>query len=234
MKRKLDWKHITWLILVVSLGASLVFTLVKLIQAPASSGDAGQRQKSDYLLMLIQCALGLLVVFLPSFLEKRFRIDIPNSITVLYFVFLYCAIYLGEVRSFYYRVPHWDTYLHTFSGGMLGALGFALVTILNGNEKLQFRLSPVFLGLFAFSFAVALGAVWEIYEYAMDGLLDLNMQKFRLETGEELIGRAALMDTMKDLIVDALGALVVVVIGVLGIKRQAAQAQKPDASAASR
>lgn len=221
MQRSINWRRVTWLILVSTLAASLVFTLVMLFLAPSTATEKGQRLKSDYVLMFIQCALGLLVVFLPSFLEKRLRIDIPNYISVLYFVFLYCAIYLGEVRSFYYRVPHWDTYLHTFSGAMLGALGFSLISILNGNPKLQVQLSPVFVGLFAFCFAVALGAVWEIYEYAMDGLLDLNMQKFRLETGAELIGREALVDTMKDLIVDALGALVIVAIGVLSIRRQA-------------
>lgn len=225
MKRSIDWKRAVWLFLVVSLLASLVFTVVMIVVAPHETAEKGQRLKSDYVLMFIQCALGLLVVFLPSFLEKRLSIEIPGSITILYFVFLYCAIYLGEVRSFYYRVAHWDTYLHTFSGAMLGALGFSLVDILNGRARVQVRLSPVFVGLFAFCFAVALGAVWEIYEYVMDGLLDLNMQKFRLEDGTALIGRAALVDTMKDLIVDALGALCVVVIGVLSIRKKTAKSQ---------
>ena len=102
-----------------------------------------QRVKSDYTLMLIQCIGGVIVMFVPSFLERRWRIDIPNYAYITYFIFLYCAIYLGEIRRFYFVVPHWDTYLHTFSGGMLGAMGFSLVSILNDNEKVPMTLRCV-------------------------------------------------------------------------------------------
>jgi len=47
------------------------------------------------------------------------------------------------------------------------------------------------------------------------------MQKHTLESGEMLVGRAALADTMKDLIVDSLGALVMSVVGYVSIKREA-------------
>ena len=118
-------------------------------------------------------------------------INIPNYMYVLYFIFLYCAIYLGEVRNFYFVIPHWDTILHAFSGAMLGALGFSLVSILNGSKRLRLKLSPFFIALFAFCFALAAGSVWEIYEYTFDGLLTLNMQKYALEDGTLLVGRAA-------------------------------------------
>ena len=67
-------------------------------------------------------------------------------------------------------------------------------------------------------FAIMLGVFWEVYEFAFDGLLGLNMQKFMLESGEQLIGRAALADTMEDLIVDMLGAFVMSVIGYISLK----------------
>ena len=137
---------------------------------------------------------------------------------ILYTIFLYCAIYLGEVKSFYYNVPHWDTILHTFSGAMLGALGFSFVTLLNKTEEVPMNLSPLFVVIFSFCFAVTLGVVWEIYEFTFDGVLGLNMQKFALESGEALIGRAALVDTMKDLIVDALGAFIMSIIGYISLK----------------
>lgn len=152
--------------------------------------------------------------------ERRWRIDIPNYAYITYFIFLYCAIYLGEIRRFYFVVPHWDTYLHTFSGGMLGAMGFSLVSILNDNEKVPMTLSPFFIAMFSMCFALAAGAIWEIYEYTLDGLMGLNMQHYHLVDGTPLMGRAALYDTMKDLIVDALGALVVSVIGYIALKRQ--------------
>lgn len=44
------------------------------------------------------------------------------------------------------------------------------------------------------------------------------MQKFALENGVNLVGRLALKDTMKDLIVDALGAFVMSFIGFVSLK----------------
>jgi len=133
----------------------------------------------------------------------------------MYFIFLYCAIYLGEVRSFYYLIPYWDTILHAFSGAMLGALGFSLISILNNTKEIDLELSPFFISLFAFCFAVAAGAIWEIYEFSVDSLLTLNMQKYMLEDGTPLIGQEALADTMKDLIVDAISALVISTAGYI-------------------
>ena len=125
---------------------------------------------------------------------------------------------IGEIRGFYYRIPNWDTILHTFSGGMLGALGFSFISLLNNEENFHLKLTPFFVALFSFMFAIMLGVLWEVYEFTFDGLLGLNMQKFMLESGEQLIGRAALADTMEDLIVDMGGAFVMSVIGYISLK----------------
>ena len=52
--------------------------------------------KGDYALMLLQCILGLVVMMLPSVIERKWSIGIPNFMYVVYFIFLYCAIYLGR------------------------------------------------------------------------------------------------------------------------------------------
>ena len=62
------------------------------------------------------------------------------------------------------------------------------------------HLSPFFIAFFAFCFALAFGVVWEIYEYTVDSVAALNMQKYALEDGTLLVGREALADTMEDLI----------------------------------
>lgn len=218
---KFDWKKIVGAFLLITLILSVIYSIVKIINAPSEDMvvDESTRAKSDYVLMLVQCILGLVVMAVPSFIERKWMISIPNYMYILYFVFLYCAIYLGEVRNFYFIIPHWDTILHAFSGAMLGALGFSLVSTLNGSKRLKLNLSPFFVSLFAFCFALSAGALWEIYEYTFDGLLSLNMQKFALEDGTLLIGREALADTMKDIIVDALSAFVISVIGFFTIKK---------------
>lgn len=177
--------------------------------------DGTQRTKSDYVLMLIQCLLGIVAMIIPNIVVKRKNVQIPSNM----YIFLYCAIFLGEVRSFYYLIPEWDTILHTFSGIMIGALGFSFVSMFNKTEDLHLQLSPFFVAMFAFMFAVTLGVIWEIYEFTFDGLLGLNMQKFMTEPGDVmLVGRAALEDTMEDLIVDTVGALIISIAGYFSLK----------------
>ena len=214
--------------ILITMALSTVYVAVRIIIAPtiADPGDIGVRVKGDYSLMLIQCIAGTLALFMPSFIAHRLKIVLPSSMIVAYAVFLYCGVYLGEVRSFYYNVPHWDTILHAFSGTMLSALGFTLISFLNNTDRIPMTLSPLFVAIFTFCFAVALGVVWEIYEFAIDSLFVANMQKFALEDGTWLIGQAALMDTMKDLIVDCIGALVFSIIGYISLKYQKALPDK--------
>ena len=219
-KKKVFWSKIfNYFVLITLIGTS-IYLIWALSEAPVTleEGSKFLRTKNDYMLMFTQCILGIVAMFFPSIVEKRLKVTIPSTMLVLYTLFLYCAIYLGEVQSFYYNVPHWDTILHGFSGAMLGALGFSFVDILNKTEKFHLNLTPLFVVIFSFSFAVTLGVFWEIYEFAFDGILGLNMQKFALDGGKELVGRAALNDTMKDLIVDAIGALVMSIIGYISLK----------------
>lgn len=216
--KKFNWRKFINRFVFFSLLISAIFLIIRLFLAPAGNDVPYGRVKSDYVLMLVQCILGLFAMTLPGLLSHRFQIEIPSGMLVLYAIFLYGAIFLGEVRSFYYTVPHWDTILHTFSGGMLGALGFSFVTLLNKTDKIPLNLSPIFIAIFAFCFAVTLGVFWEIYEFTFDGVLGLNMQKFSLESGELLMGRAALQDTMKDLIVDCLGAFIMALVGYISLK----------------
>ncbi|MGM9927555.1 MAG: hypothetical protein ACI35P_06335 [Bacillus sp. (in: firmicutes)] len=217
-------KRKKWLfrIILCLLIISVIYAIYMCTVAPSGAAhNEYERVKSDYVLMILQCAVGSIIMFLPSKVEKRFQIDIPDIMEILYFIFLFCAIYLGEVRNFYFRVPFWDLILHGFSAAMLGALGFIIVNFLNDTEKLNIELPPFFVALFAFCFAVTCGTVWEIYEFTADSVLGTNMQKFITADGTILIGREALADTMEDFIVDTLGALVVTIIGYFNLKKLA-------------
>ncbi|MCL2800501.1 MAG: hypothetical protein FWD28_01905 [Treponema sp.] len=202
--------------------ASVIYVIIQIILAPAvaPSSEITIRVKSDYILMLLQSLLGMFAIFLPNILKQKARLYIPSVMICAYAIFLFCGIILGEVRNFYHRIPHWDTILHIFSGAALGALGFSIVSLLNKSDTIKFSLSPGFVALFAFCFAVTLGVIWEIYEFSMDYFLKTNMQKYALESGELLMGQSALLDTMKDLIVDAAGAFVMSIIGYISLKNK--------------
>ena len=91
--------------------------------------------------------------------------------------------------------------LHTGSGFLLGIFGFLLVYVLNERPDIDLHMRPRFVALFAFMFAVGMGALWEIFEFGMDQLFGLNMQK------------SGLVDTMWDLIVEVVGAAVTALLG---------------------
>lgn len=217
--KKWNWSRLITVFVFLTLLVSAAFVAIRLVIAPAHPGEGGfERLKSDYILMFAQCILGMVVMVLPGVISKKLKIEIPSGMMILFVIFLYCAIYLGEVKSFYYNIHSWDTVLHWFSGAMIGALGFSFVALFNNAEKIPVNLSPFFVAAFAFCFAVTLGVFWEFYEFTFDGLLGLNMQKFALEDGTLLAGRAALMDTMKDLVVDAVGAMAASMIGYISLK----------------
>ncbi len=221
--KKRSAERIIAIVLFISLIVSLIYSIVRFILAPGEPVIGGEYEKikSDYLLMITQCMLGIAVMLLPTLFTHKLKIMLPSVMCILYYIFLYCAIFLGEVTNFYYTVPHWDTMLHAMSGAMLGAVGFLVVDWLNKDNNVKVQLSPIFLSVFAFTFAIAVGVLWEIYEFSFDTVLGLNMQKHTTETGEALVGNKALQDTMKDIIIDALSALLVAVIGfVSNIKRK--------------
>jgi hypothetical protein len=130
-------------------------------------------------------------------------------------------LFLGEVRSFYIKFWWWDSFLHLLSGVALGFAGFLFVYVLHKTHK--FYAKHVFIMLFSFCFAVAIGVLWEIFEFFMDQFFNLDMQKSRNLCGIENIycdTRIGLKDTMIDLILDSIGALIASIIGFLFLKKK--------------
>ncbi len=143
----------------------------------------------------------VIVTFLPVVLGQTFDVRIPPEFELLAVVFVYASLFLGEVRGYYVKYWWWDSLLHTGSGLLLGIFGFVLVHVMNEKEDLHLSMKPSFVALFAFMFALGMGALWEILEFAIDQTFGTTMQK------------SGLVDTMWDLIVDGLGALTISILG---------------------
>ena len=175
---------------------------------------------SELRLSLIQCILGAAALHVPILLTKLTRIKLPDTLCACFYLFILCATVLGEMFSLYYKIPIWDSILHFGSGVMIGMFASLLLVEFLKNKKCTKLVSPMFIAIAAVCFALCIGVVWEMYEFAGDSLLGLNMQKCLLEDGSELIGKAALLDTMKDLIVDTLGALCAAASAFLSLKHK--------------
>ena len=163
----------------------------------------------------------LLILKAPSFLRKRFKVDVPAALSVVILLFAFSALVLGDGLDFYGRFTCWDSVLHGFSGVILSFVALWLIhVIMVGNDKYIY-FNKYFLALFLVMFSLGMGACWEIVEYTYDSLSGTNTQQFMASTtgsiftAEDipLCGHAALRDTMTDLILDLVGAFAVAVYG---------------------
>ena len=198
------------------------------------------------------CVLVLILFMLPRFVERNFRIELPSTLEIIILVFIFAAEILGELKSYFITYPHWDTALHTTTGFISAAFGFALVDLLNRNKPQHFKLSPVFLALVAFCFSMTVGVLWEFFEFTCDQVMHTDMQKDYVvheinsvslnpdglntpihvpiesvivngeDWTEELGGYLdiGLIDTMKDLQVNCIGAIAFSVIGFFYVKHR--------------
>ena len=207
----------------------------------------------DYQSVLV-CILTLVLFMLPSMLERRLHIDMPDTLEIVILLFIFAAEILGEIREFYVLVPHWDTALHTINGFLFAAIGFLVVNLLNENKRVSMSLSPFYVAVAAFCFSMTIGILWEFFEWGMDIWFHTDMQKDTIvstistiaihpdhaNTAIQVGGIAdtilvfedgtqrslalggyldiGLHDTMKDLLVNLVGALIFSVLGYFYVK----------------
>lgn len=126
------------------------------------------------------CLLTLVMFLIPVFVDKKLNIKLPNLLEVVILLFIFAAEILGEINSFYTRIPHWDTMLHTVNGFLMGAIGFAMIDILNQSPKIHISMSPAFVAFVSFCFSMTVGVLWEFFEYSMDIFFLTDMQKDRI------------------------------------------------------
>ena len=200
------------------------------------------------------CILSLILLFLPFIIERRLKVDLPNTVEIIIMVFVFSAEILGEINNFYGIIPFWDTMLHTLNGFLMAAIGFSLFDILNKHLK-SINLSPIFLCLFSFCFSMTIGVIWEFFEYGVDKTIHYDMQKDEYineihtvtldpmqsnkvitvddinytilydQNNNELVRLngyldIGLNDTMKDLIVNFIGAVIFNIFGYIYLKNR--------------
>lgn len=153
---------------------------------------------------LMISVITLLLTWLPIAYSDRFGIKIPVRFATAAVVFIFATLFLGEIGDFYEKFWWWDVILHSGSALAFGIIGFVLIFMLFEGDR--FAAPPLAIAFLSFCVAMAIGGVWEIFEFAMDQIFGLNMQK------------SGLVDTMWDLIVDALGALTAAIVGYCYLK----------------
>ncbi len=165
--------YLIWIILILEIAVSLWL-----------------RQWNEAFVAIVILAL----TFLPFLFEERFKIYIPLNAGAMIVLFLFATLFLGEIGNFYERYWWWDLVLHSGAAIGVGLIGFVMVFMLFEGDR--YAAPPIALAILTFFIAMAIGAIWEIFEYLMDQVFGLNMQK------------SGLNDTMWDLIVNFGGAMI--------------------------
>ena len=192
--------------------------------------------------------LTLLLFMVPQFLDRKLGVTIPVGLETVILIFIFSAEILGEINAFYVKIPIWDTILHTTNGFLMAAIGFALIDLFNRSEKFSVKMSPYFVAFFAFCFSMTVGVLWEFFEFSMDWFFAMDMQKdwivpainsvklnptganipIHVDVQSVVINGETwnlggyldigIVYTMKDLIVNFIGAVVFSCIGILYLK----------------
>lgn len=184
---------------------------------------------------VFMCLLALLAFNLPLLFERKFKLYIPNYITIVLYCMIFFHFVLGEVYRIYDSSKIFDKILHTTSGVIISLISFSVISMLNSMQRTPIKLSPFFIVLFTFCFTMTSEYLWEIFEYGMDTLFGANMQRWQdsLVLGEGVAIPPAtadgtfvingprgngLIDTMGDMIVNIFGCLGVCIYAYIGMK----------------
>ena len=200
------------------------------------------------------CILTLILFLVPTFIERKIHVDLPDTLEIIIMLFIFAAEILGEIQAYYITFHYWDTMLHTINGFLCAAIGFALVDILNRTERISLSLSPFYMAVVAFCFSMTVGVLWEFFECAMDQIFMQDMQKDTIvnaissvmldptgsqraqairditdvivvtaDGAQHALGLGGyldigILDTMKDLFVNFIGAVIFSIIGYFYVK----------------
>lgn len=206
---------------------------------------------------LLLALLTLVLILIPEGIERLFHCRISQG---MYLTAVLYAIgpMLGHCNNFYYIIPIWDKLLHTLGGVMFVFVGIFLFELLGGDQKKRLLYC-----VFALCFSLAVSVLWEFCEFGSDVLLGTDMQddimihsitSHMLNPEMGAVGTITdiqnvvidgkplnldgyldigLLDTMLDLLLESLGALITTVILFLDKNRHPIFVRKEKAAICS-
>ena len=169
----------------------------------------------------IQAIVLLILSFGPPTMEKRLKVEIPDFLEGVFLVFILAALLFGEVADFFVKVSWWDNMLHTTSSILIAVTSFSIINTAIKKPNNSLSLNPLFIALFVFCFSMTVAVIWEFFEFAIDSLATGSnmLRTVNSITDVPLSGLDAIRDTMQDLILAAISALAVSIIGYFDAKK---------------
>jgi len=150
----------------------------------------------------------LLAVFVsisPLLISRRYDFNFPPLVDLVITFALLMDI-IGRVFKLYHTVDYWwwDIMTHTLGTATIALLAFYLVFMLVYLKRV--KISYWMMGVFTFSFAMMIGAIWEVFEFYYDRF-----------TGYNTYFNSA--NSARDMLFDIIGGLFVAILGTIYTKR---------------
>lgn len=176
-KRIFSYDNIITIIFMTLLAITIIFNAV------FQNGN-----KIFRIISIIATVIVLKVIFTITFFKRS------KATYIAALIFIFMAMYLGNVWDFYSSVPSYDKILHFFSGIIIGIIG--LIVYAHFTKEYMQKLNIRFMLVFVFIFCAAMAGLWEIWEFSGDRVFGLNSQN------------NSLVDTMMDIICGTVGGII--------------------------
>jgi uncharacterized membrane protein (DUF2068 family) len=149
-------------------------------------------------------AIALLTTFIPTILEKIFKLKIPSSFEIIYLMFIYGLLILGEQRGLFKGEIWWEILMTLTASIALGLVAFNIIHVLHKTNRIN--TNPLLASILIFAITLSLGTIWELFEFCLDTIIKSGLQR-------------SLYDTMQDISINMLGAILVSIAGYNYIKK---------------
>jgi len=160
--------------------------------------------------IVVNCAVGLLVVQLPAIVERDYDVPMDAALTL----WITAAAFLhalgtvglpGMESSFYRTLPLWDDVTHALSSSVVAAAAYATVRAFDEHSD-AVSLPRKVTFAYVLAFTMAFGVAWEVLEYA----LTLATGLFGVDA---VLTQYSVADTLGDLVWNTVGGLLVALWG---------------------
>ena len=210
------WEIIVWWVF----RGLMIYALIQSLIDVAN----GTRDMSDPLQVVANLAGMFAWEIFMMFPEKSMLRHVPSYIQIVSIIMLFCGSFGGKFLNLYYELRLWDSGMHLVSGVLTVLLGYQVVVAMQKRDKVKCSVPIALLCALGFSFFVS--TCWELFEFTTDQVMsnaatgaigDAQHWSFELAKGTPKEAtlfdpiypdRWPLMDTMGDIILNSVGAII--------------------------
>ena len=152
---------------------------------------------------IVNGSISLAITFVPAILERNYNLPLDPWLGL----WITTAVFLHTMGSagLYGSIGWWDHLTHAMSASLVAGVGYTAARAIDLHSE-EIHIPRRFFFVYILVFVLAFGVLWELFEYALDVV--------SLHTGVTMpLTQHGLDDTVRDLMFNSLGAIVVAAFG---------------------